>query len=199
MTGLTQSLSQEGADRQERQPNGTDSPSIVLVGLMGAGKSCIGRRLAEAIGWSFVDADSEIEKAAGCSIADIFERHGEDAFRDGEKRVIERLLSEGPSVIATGGGAFMNPDTRAAIGQKGVSVWLRADLDVLLRRTGRRDHRPLLKKGDPKEILSRLIAERYPVYAEADVVVESVDRPAEETTQQVLEALREHGVRLNAG
>ena len=199
MTGLTQSFSQKDADSREKRPESEGSRSIVLVGLMGAGKSCIGRRLAEAIGWTFGDADSEIEKAAGCSIADIFERHGEEAFRDGEKRVIERLLNEGPSVIATGGGAFMNPETRATIGQQGVSVWLRADLEVLLRRTGRRDHRPLLNKGNPKEILSRLMAERYPVYAEADVVVESVDRPAEETTDQVHEALRNHGVRLNAG
>ncbi len=199
MTGLTESLSQKSAETQGQEPEGTESPSIVLVGLMGAGKSCIGRRLADAIGWTFIDADSEIEKAAGCSIADIFERHGEEAFRDGEKRVIERLLNEGPSVIATGGGAFMNPETRAAIRQAGVSVWLRADLEVLLQRTGRRDHRPLLKKGDPKEILSRLIAERYPVYAEADIVIDSVDRPAEETTSQVLGALRDHGVRLDAG
>ena len=166
---------------------------------MGAGKSCIGKRLAETIGWDFVDADSEIEKAAGCSISDIFERHGEAAFRDGERRVIQRLLQQGPSVIATGGGAFMNPETREAIRTNGVSVWLRADLEVLLRRTGRRDHRPLLRKGNPRETLSRLMAERYPVYAEADVVVESVERPAEETTQQVVQALRTHGVNIDAG
>lgn len=199
MSGLDQPLSDASRNKPSDQLSSDGTPSIVLVGLMGAGKSCIGKRLAEAIGWHFIDADSEIEKAAGCSIADIFERHGEQAFRDGEKRVIERLLQDGPSVIATGGGAFMNAETRAAIRAKGISVWLRADLEVLLRRTGRRDHRPLLKKGDPKQILTRLMEERYPVYAEADVVVESVDRPAEETTRQVLDALRGHGVVLDAG
>lgn len=198
MSGLDQPLSDASGTVPGDRQSGAVAASIVLVGLMGAGKSCIGKRLAEAIGWRFIDADSEIEKAAGCSIADIFERHGEQAFRDGEKRVIERLLQEGPSVIATGGGAFMNADTRAAIRANGVSVWLRADLEVLLRRTGRRDHRPLLKKGDPKQILTRLMEERYPVYAEADVVVDSVDRPAEETTRQVLDALRGHGVALDA-
>ena len=199
MSGLDQPLSDASRNKPSDQLSSDGTPSIVLVGLMGAGKSCIGKRLAEAIGWHFIDADSEIEKAAGCSIADIFERHGEQAFRDGEKRVIERLLQDGPSVIATGGGAFMNAETRAAIRAKGISVWLRADLEVLLRRTGRRDHRPLLKKGDPKQILTRLMEERYPVYAEADVVVESVDRPAEETTRHVLDALRGHGVVLDAG
>lgn len=199
MTRLNHSHS-PSADEERREGHTSPPPRcIVLVGLMGAGKSCIGKRLAETIGWDFVDADSEIEKAAGCSITDIFERHGEAAFRDGERRVIQRLLQEKPSVIATGGGAFMNPETRAAIRANGVSVWLRADLDVLLRRTGRRDHRPLLKKGDPRETLSRLMAERYPVYAEADVVVESVERPAEETTHQVVEALRAHGVDIDAG
>ena len=199
MTGLNHSHSPNADETPAEGHAGSTPRCIVLVGLMGAGKSCIGKRLAETIGWNFVDADSEIEKAAGCSIADIFERHGEAAFRDGERRVIQRLLQQGPSVIATGGGAFMNPETRDAIRANGVSVWLRADLEVLLRRTGRRDHRPLLRKGNPRETLSRLMAERYPVYAEADVVVESVERPAEETTQQVVEALRTHGVNIDAG
>ena len=199
MTGLNHSHSPNSDETPAESHAGSTPRCIVLVGLMGAGKSCIGKRLAETIGWNFVDADSEIEKAAGCSISDIFERHGEAAFRDGERRVIQRLLQQGPSVIATGGGAFMNPETRDAIRANGVSVWLRADLEVLLRRTGRRDHRPLLKKGNPRETLSRLMAERYPVYAEADVVVESVERPAEETTQQVVQALRSHGVNIDAG
>ena len=199
MTGLNHSHSPNADETPAEGHAGSPPRCIVLVGLMGAGKSCIGKRLAETIGWNFVDADSEIEKAAGCSISDIFERHGEAACRDGERRVIQRLLQQGPSVIATGGGAFMNPETRDAIRANGVSVWLRADLEVLLRRTGRRDHRPLLRKGNPRETLSRLMAERYPVYAEADVVVESVERPAEETTQQVVEALRTHGVNIDAG
>ena len=131
--------------------------SIVLVGMMGAGKSSVGRRLAARLGVPFVDADMEIEKAAGMSIADIFARHGEPSFRSGEARVIARLLEAGPQVLATGGGAFMNPDTRAAIAAKGVSVWLAADLDVLLRRLGkRRSERPLLQTADPAETLRQL-------------------------------------------
>ena len=164
--------------------------TIVLVGLMGAGKSCIGRRLAVRLGLPFKDADAEIERAAGCSIEDIFELHGEAAFREGETRVIGRLLTGAPHVLATGGGAFMNPDTRAAIGERAISVWLRADLDLLLKRTGRRNNRPLLKRGDPRQILSDLMAQRYPVYGTADVVVDSVDGPPEVTVERVLAALR---------
>ncbi len=163
--------------------------SIVLVGLMGAGKTCIGRRLASRIGLPFVDADHEVEAAAGCSIEEIFQRHGEAAFRDGECRVIQRLLSGPPKVLSTGGGAFIDPRTRAAVREHGVSVWLRADLELLLRRTSRRNNRPLLKRGDPREILQRLIIERYPVYAEADVVVDSVDGPPEITLERVLDGL----------
>jgi shikimate kinase len=165
--------------------------TIVLVGLMGAGKSCIGRRLAARLGLEFVDADAEIEAAAGCSIEEIFERHGEAAFRDGERRVIARLLKEPVCVLATGGGSFLDPETRAAIGERAISVWLRADLDLLLKRTGRRDNRPLLKRGDPRAILERLIAERYPVYEEADVTVDSTDGPPEVTLDRVLSALSE--------
>ncbi len=175
-------------------PAAGDTPTdrtIVLVGLMGAGKSCIGRRLASRLGLPFRDADAEIERAAGCSIEDIFELHGEAAFRKGENRVICRLLADSPHVLATGGGAFMDPDTRAAIGARAVSVWLRADLDLMLKRTGRRNNRPLLKRGDPREILSGLIAERYPVYAGADLVVDSVDGPPEVTVERVLAALRD--------
>jgi shikimate kinase len=150
-----------------------DRRSVVLVGMMGAGKSSIGRRLAARLAIPFVDADTEIEKAAGMTIAEIFEAHGEPYFRAGEARVIARLLESGPQVLATGGGAFMNPETRALIRSKGVSVWLRATIEVLARRIRRRGDRPLLKNGDPVETLRRLIAERYPVYAEADVTVES--------------------------
>jgi shikimate kinase len=159
--------------------------TIVLIGLMGAGKSCIGRRLAKLLGLKFVDADTEIESAADCTIEEIFERHGEAAFRDGERRVIERLLGQAVQVLATGGGSFMDPMTRAAIHQQGISVWLRADLDLLLKRTGRRNNRPLLKRGDPRAILEGLMAERYPIYGEANVVVDSVDGPPEITVERV--------------
>ena len=163
--------------------------SVVLVGLMGAGKSCIGRRLASRLGVEFHDADAEIEQAAGCSIQDIFEVHGEAAFRDGEKRVIARLLAQPPHVLATGGGAFIDPDTRAIIAERGISIWLRADLGLMLQRTGRRNNRPLLKRGDPRQILQNLIDERYPVYAQADLTVDSVDGPPDLTLARVLAAL----------
>ena len=165
---------------------------IVLVGLMGAGKSCVGRRLAVAIGLPFVDADKEIEEAAGCTIQDLFSRYGEAEFRDGERRVIHRLL-EGPlQVLATGGGAFMDARTRAEICGKGISVWLRADLDLLVRRTQRRGNRPLLNVVDPQAKLAELIAERYPVYAEADIIVDSDDSPPEVTVERVIAALRRY-------
>jgi len=164
--------------------------TIALVGLMGAGKSCIGRLLAAALGLPFVDADKEIEAAAGCSIEDIFAAHGEAAFRDGERRVIARLLTQPKMVLATGGGAFMDPETRQLIRERATSVWLRADADLLVRRTSRRNNRPLLQRGDPREILARLIDERYPVYAEADVVADSVDGPPEMTLARVMEGLR---------
>ncbi len=168
--------------------------TLVLVGLMGSGKSTIGRRLAARLGLPFVDADEEIEKAAGCSINDIFELHGEAAFRDGERRVIERLLDGPVMILATGGGAFMNGDTRNLIRRLGTSLWLRADLDVLFRRTSRRNTRPLLHKGDPREILSNLMAERYPVYAEADLTVETDDSPHNVVVEKILRSLEEHGM-----
>jgi shikimate kinase len=148
--------------------------SIVLVGMMGAGKSSIGRRLAQRLGVNFVDADAEIEAAAGMTIAEIFANYGEPDFRSGEARVIARLLDQGQQVLATGGGAFMNPETRAGIRQKGVSVWLKADFEVLMRRVKRRNtaDRPMLQ-GDPAQRIRQLMAERYPVYAEADVTVVS--------------------------
>jgi shikimate kinase len=164
--------------------------TIALVGLMGAGKSCIGRMLAAALGLPFVDADKEIEAAAGCSIEDIFAAHGETAFREGERRVIARLLTQPKMVLATGGGAFMDPETRKLIRERATSLWLRADVDLLVRRTARRNNRPLLKRGDPREVLRRLIDERYPVYAEADVAVDSVDGPPEMTLARVIDGLQ---------
>lgn len=166
--------------------------TIVLVGLMGAGKSAIGRRLAQRLNLPFIDADHEIEVAAGCTIEEIFSRYGEASFRDGERRIIQRLLERPPHVLATGGGAFIDPDTRARIKASAVSVWLRAELDVLLRRVSRRSNRPLLKAGDPKEVLTKLIEQRYPLYAEADIVVDSVDGPPESTVDRVVAALRPH-------
>lgn len=162
---------------------------LVLIGLMGAGKSTIGRRLAKEIGWKFVDSDEEIEAAAGCRIADIFSIHGEPLFRDLEKRVITRLLSEEPMVLATGGGAWMQEPVRQIIRQKATSVWLRAEIDVLTDRVSRRDHRPLLQTGDKREILSRLMQERYPVYAEADMVIDSGVGPHEQVVTRIIEAL----------
>ena len=164
--------------------------SVVLVGMMGAGKSSIGRRLAGRMEIPFVDADAEIEKAAGMTIADIFATQGEPYFRGGEARVIARLLDGGPQVLATGGGAFMNPETRAAIRAKGISVWLRATLEVLNRRIKRRVDRPLLKDTDPVETLRRLIEVRYPIYAEADLTVESREAPHETIVDEILAGLR---------
>lgn len=164
--------------------------SIVLVGMMGAGKSSVGRRLATRLGLGFVDADAEIEAAAGMTIPEIFATHGEPYFRSGEARVIARLLEQGPQVLATGGGSFMNPDTRAAIRRNGVSVWLKAEYDVLVRRVKRRAaaDRPMLQ-GDPAARLKHLMAERYPVYAEADVTVVSRDVPHETIVNEIVEAL----------
>jgi shikimate kinase len=164
--------------------------TIALVGLMGAGKSSIGRRLAHALDLPFKDADEEVERAAARSIPDIFAELGEAAFRDGERRVIARLLDDPPHVLATGGGAFMNPETRALIGQKAISVWLKADLEVLLRRVSRRTDRPLLKDGDPRAVLEALAAERYPIYGLADITVESVETAHQATVETILAALR---------
>ena len=166
--------------------------SIVMIGLMGAGKSSIGRRLADALDLEFVDTDDEIVKAAGCSIADIFEIYGEQAFRDLEERVIERLIHEPRRVIATGGGAYMHPDTRERIDETTVTVWLRADLDILVERTGRRGGRPLLEQGDPREILKSLIDKRYPVYAGADIVIDTSPDGHDITVQQIVSALQEY-------
>ncbi len=163
--------------------------SIVMVGLMGCGKSAVGRRLAARLGLPFVDADEEIEKAAGKSIEDIFAEHGEPYFREGERKVLARLLRSGSQVLATGGGAFMNPETREAIAESGISVWLKADLPLLVRRVAKRSNRPLLKVGDPEEVMRNLMSVRYPVYSEADVTVESRDVPHEVIVGETLEGL----------
>ena len=149
--------------------------SIVLVGMPGSGKSAVGRRLAARLELPFVDADEEIERAAGKPITDIFKDHGEPYFRDGERKVIARLLENGAQVLATGGGAYMNADTRATIRSHGIAIWLRADFDLLMRRVRRRSNRPLLQSADPEAVMRKLISERYPVYAEADITVDSRD------------------------
>ncbi len=169
---------------------------LVLVGLMGAGKSTVGRRLASALNVDFVDSDNEIAEAAGSSISEIFETYGEAIFRDLEKRVLMRLIGGNPCIIATGGGAFMNHDIRAEIKQKATSVWLRAELDVLVERVSRRDTRPLLKTGDKSVILRKLMDERYPIYAEANIVIDSNNSTHDAVVHDVLKALKE---RINHG
>lgn len=169
--------------------------TVVLIGLMGAGKSSVGRRLAEALGVPFRDSDDEVIAAAGMEITDIFATLGEPAFRLGERRVIARLLQGEPHVLATGGGAFMDPETQAHIRAHAVSVWLRAGLDTLIERTGRRQDRPLLRDGDPRAILGRLMAERYPVYAEADITVDTLaEDPHEAVVRRIIDQLAANGV-----
>ncbi len=167
----------------------------MIVGLMGAGKSCIGRNLAKYYGIPFVDADREIEEAAGCCVADIFEIYGEAEFRDGERRVIKRILEGEPCILATGGGAFMNGETRKLISQTGTSLWLKADVEVLIKRTSGRKHRPLLNKGNPANVLRKLAQERYPVYGEADIVVETKDEPLDATVKRVVATLKKLSVK----
>jgi len=166
--------------------------TIALVGLMGVGKSSVGRRLANALDLPFRDADTEVEAAAGRSIPDIFADLGEAAFREGERRVIARLLEDPPHVLATGGGAFMNPETRALIKAQAVSVWLKADLEILARRVSRKDHRPLIAGQDPLAVLQAQADIRYPIYAEADVVVETGDAAHHITVDQVITAISAH-------
>ena len=163
--------------------------TIVLVGLMGAGKSKVGRRLALRLGLPFSDSDPEIEAAAGETIEEIFANRGEQVFRDGERRVIARLLAQPVQVLATGGGAFMDPMTRSLIGRRGVSLWLRADLDTLVTRVLRRSDRPLLKRGDPRVILGELMERRHPIYAEADLTVDSGAGSPEVTVNRLIAAL----------
>jgi shikimate kinase len=165
--------------------------SVVLVGLMGAGKSTVGRRLAHRLAVPFVDADSEIEAAAAKSIAEIFADHGEAFFREGERKVIARLLESGPQVLATGGGAFMNEETRENIRRNGISVWLRAGLPLLMKRVSKRQTRPLLFGGDPEAVMQRLMDERHPVYGQADIVVDSRDASHQTVMADVLRALAE--------
>jgi shikimate kinase len=163
--------------------------SVVLVGMMGAGKSTIGRRLSARLRLPFLDADTEIEAAAGMSIPDIFETHGEPHFRDGEARVIARLLDGGPAVLATGGGAFMREDTRGRIRAKAVSIWLKADADIIMKRVKRRADRPLLQTADPAATVGRLIEEREPVYQHADLTIWSRDVPHERIVEECIDAL----------
>ena len=177
------------ADQVREALGFTPRRTVVLVGLMGAGKTNIGRRLAARLELPFCDSDNEIEAAAGESVEEIFKNRGEQAFRDGERRVIARLLAQPVHVLATGGGAFIDPATRRLIASRGVSVWLRADLDVLVQRVSRRTNRPLLKGGDARAILAELIERRHPVYAQAALVVDSGEGAPEATVARVLSAL----------
>jgi shikimate kinase len=172
--------------------------SVVLIGMMGAGKSTVGRRLAVRLGLPFVDADTEIEAAAGMTIPEIFETHGEPHFRDGEARVIARLLDSGPHVLATGGGAFLREETRRRIAAQGVSLWLQADADVILRRVKRRADRPLLKTADPAATIARLIDERHPLYQTAEITIASRDVPHDKIVEECVEALHHHLCRGSA-
>lgn len=168
--------------------------TVALVGMMGAGKSSVGRRLASRLHVPFRDADAEIEAAAGCAISEIFVRFGETAFRDGERRVIRRLLREPPHVLATGGGALLDPATRAQIALDAVSIWLKAPVGLLVSRVARRDTRPLLRQGDTRETIERLLAEREPLYAQADLVVDAEEGPHEVAVERICAALRERGI-----
>ncbi len=173
--------------------------SIVLIGLMGAGKTTVGRRLAQRLGLPFVDADTEIEKAAGKSIPEIFEEDGEEFFRAGEEKVIARLLGGGPQVLATGGGAWMREITRERVREKGISIWLKADIEVLMERVMRRPGRPLLETDDPRVVMERLMKERYPLYALADITVESRDVPHQAVVAGIIRQLAERLEREEEG
>jgi shikimate kinase len=173
--------------------------TVVLIGMMGAGKSSVGRRLASRLALPFADADTEVETAAGMSISQLIADYGEPEFRRLERRVMARLLDAPMHVLSTGGGAFMDDDTRNLIRDKGVSIWLKADSEILLERATRHDNRPLLKGGDPREIMTKLLAEREPVYAEADITVESDDRPVDETVERLLRALKAHAENKGSG
>ncbi|MGC9954436.1 MAG: shikimate kinase [Rhizomicrobium sp.] len=162
--------------------------------MMGAGKSSIGRRLATRLKVPFRDADGEVEHAAGCTVEEIFARYGESAFRDCERKVIDRLLAEPPHVLATGGGAFIDPETRARMKDSAVSIWIKASVDVLLTRVQRKDDRPLLKTGKPREVLERLLQERESIYAEADLIIESESGPHTDTVERIVAALVERGI-----
>jgi shikimate kinase len=173
--------------------------AIVFVGLMGAGKTAIGRRVAQVLDLPFIDSDHEIEAVSRMSVPELFEAYGEPEFRALEQRVIDRLLRQGPCVVSTGGGAFMNAATREAVARRGVSVWLKADLDLLMERVGRNQNRPLLKTPDPRAVMARLMGERHPVYAQADITVESRDARREIIADEALLALAEHLETEHAG
>ena len=177
-------------ERDAKDTNDAPDRAVVLVGLMGVGKSTVGRRLASRLGLPFVDADTEIEQAAGMTIAEIFDRYGEAHFRDGERRVIARLIDGTPKVVATGGGAFINDETRALILDRAIAVWLDADIETLVERTSRRGHRPLLRDRDPREVLTELAAKRNPIYAQAPIHVESRPAPHDATVKAILAALQ---------
>jgi shikimate kinase len=166
--------------------------TIVLTGMMGVGKSSVGRKLAARLGVPFFDSDAEIEQAAGMTVAEFFKHYGETEFRKGERRVISRLLQGPAHVLSTGGGAFMDEETRALIDKKAISIWLKADHAIILERAMRRNNRPLLQGGDPRQKLADLLVSREPVYATADITVESNDRPVDETVDRVVKALHEH-------
>jgi shikimate kinase len=185
----TTSPANVSATQEARITAALGARSVVLVGMMGAGKSTIGRRLSSRLGMPFLDADAEIEAAAGMSIPDIFESRGEPDFRDGEARVIARLLDSGPAVLATGGGAFMRKETRDRIRDKAVSIWLKVDADIIMRRVKRRSDRPLLQTADPEATVGRLISEREPVYRQADLTIASRDVPHEKIVEECIEAL----------
>ncbi len=172
--------------------------SVILVGMMGAGKTSVGKRLAAALGVPFRDADVEIVDAAGCNVNEIFDHLGEPAFREGERKVIARLLGEPPHILATGGGAFMDPETRTAIKERAISVWLKADLDLLLSRVTRKDTRPLLRDTDPRAALDKLLKDREPVYEQADIIVLSDAGPHETVVKRILKALNERNTGVSA-
>lgn len=173
--------------------------TVVFVGLMGAGKTAIGRKLAQMLDLPFVDSDHEIESVSRMTIAELFDRYGEPEFRALEQRVIERLLRDGPRVVSTGGGAFMNAQTRDIIAGHGVSIWLKADLDLLMERVSKKQNRPLLKNPDPRAVMNRLMEDRYPTYALADITVETRDTRREIIAEEALRALGAHLDRVGAG
>jgi len=188
-SGVSGCIAAQIMGRNDKCEEPDQLPSLVLVGLMGVGKSTIGRRLATRLGLPFVDADEEIERAAGMTIQEIFDTYGEAPFRDGERRVISRLIDGTPKVIATGGGAFVNDETRALILDKALAIWLDADINILVERVSRRDGRPLLKDRDPREVLTRLAKEREPFYSQAPIRVMSSDSPHDATIDKIMKAI----------
>ena len=178
--------------QSRKSPDFQCDRTVVLVGMMGAGKTTVGRRLAPRIGLPFFDADNEIEQAAGMSVAELFKRHGEQSFREGEAKVLARLLDDPPCVIATGGGALINADTRQRIAEKSVSIWIKADIDTIVRRATRRGTRPLLKTGDPHEIISNLLKERGDYYGAADIHIDSQPGPHSNTVNLIIEMLGDY-------